>query len=112
MSSRRVTKAELIKRVLAESEALELETTKPGGFSEYAQTCEDLLIELLPYLSIEGLRIAEETFIRNQKLRDGAAYTPPPLFVPIPKCTVCGVRPEFSGGLCSECGEGSLGKGG
>ncbi|RXZ78004.1 hypothetical protein EBB07_28505 [Paenibacillaceae bacterium] len=44
---------------------LEKEIDKPGGFNEYAQFCEELLLELLPHLTAKGKAMALEAIRSN-----------------------------------------------
>lgn len=39
-----------------------------GGFNEYAQHCEELLIEVLPYLSDKGLEMVKRKSLENCRL--------------------------------------------
>lgn len=64
------TKKALIEEVIEESQRLQDESGKPGGFSEYAWVAEEILIKVLPYISKEGLIMVRDEFISCQNLRD------------------------------------------
>lgn len=48
---------QLVKDAYAALERLANEVEQPGGFKEYTQFCEELLIKVLPMLSENGLNL-------------------------------------------------------